>query len=424
MKEIIVHQEKIINHEELTELCPFDAIEVIKRAVRPENRKSAEAKGNYAYWKEVIINENCKVCKICVKNGPEGVFEFVETLTASIDKSRWQGVAVYVEHENGKIHPVTYELIGKAREMAGKIDHPVYCVFMGHHIRDRAQDLIRYGVDEVFLYEDEELAQFRIEPYTAVLEDFLNKQTPAIVLIGGTTVGRSLAPRTAARFKTGLTADCTVLDVQENTDLDQIRPAFGGNIMAHIHTPNHRPQFATVRYKIFSAPECVDESDGKITACKIAKHKLASKIKVLEVKRKEKVKAIEEAEVIVAAGRGVQKEEDLEMIHKLAKLLGAQVGCTRPLIEAGWVDPRNQIGLSGRTVKPKLIISCGISGAVQWAAGMNNSDCIVAINTDDKAPIFEIADYAIVGDIYEVIPKLIDKLIAYEGYESRVECRI
>ncbi|MDP7417325.1 MAG: electron transfer flavoprotein subunit alpha/FixB family protein [Desulfobacterales bacterium] len=421
MGKIAVHQEKIDNHEELIELCPFDSIEVVERAV---SGAGADTKGYYAVKKELVINESCKVCKLCVKNGPEGVFEFIEEAVAAIDKSLWRGIAVYVDHGDGEIHPVTYELIGKARAMAAKIDHPVYCVFMGHNIKERAADLLRYGVDEVFLYDQEELAHFRIEPYAAVLEDFLDKLEPSIMLIGGTTVGRSLAPRVAARFRTGLTADCTILDVQENTDLDQIRPAFGGNIMAHIYTPNHRPQFATVRYKIFSAPECLDKPDGKITLCEIAKRKLASKIKVLEVKRKEKVETIEEAEVIVAAGRGVQKEEDMAMIYDLAKLLGAKIGTTRPLIEAGWADARNQIGLSGRTVKPKLIISCGISGAIQWVAGMNNSDCIVAINTDEKAPVFEVADYAIVGDIYEVVPKLIDKIAAYEGYESSVECKI
>ena len=421
MEKIIIHQDQIDNHEDLIELCPFDSIQVVERAV---DSAGADTKGHYAYKKELIIDESCKVCKLCVKNGPKGVFEFVEEEVVAIDKSLWMGIAVYVDHEDGEIHPVTYELIGKARDMAGKIDHSIYCVFMGYNIGDHAKELLRYGVDEVFLYEDEELEHFRIEPYAAVMEDFLAKRQPTIMLFGGTTVGRSLAPRVAARFRTGLTADCTILDVQENTDLDQIRPAFGGNIMAHIHTPNHRPQFATVRYKIFSAPECMDEPNGKITPCKIAKRKLASKIKVLQVKRKEKVETIEDAELIVAAGRGVRKEVDMTMIYKLAELLGARIGSTRPLIENGWVDARNQIGLSGRSVKPKLIISCGISGAIQFVAGMNNSDCIVAINTDEKAQIFEVADYALVGDIYEVIPKLIDKLAAHEGYENSVECKI
>ncbi len=229
-------------------------------------------------------------------------------------------------------------------------------------------------------------------------------------MVGGTTVGRSIAPRVAARFRTGLTADCTILDVQENTDLDQIRPAFGGNIMAHIHTPNHRPQFATVRYKIFSALERSEEGKGKITLCQIEKEKLSSGIKVLEVKEKEKVETIEDAEVIIVAGRAIKKQEDLEMINKLADLLDAQVAGTRTLIEAGWIDARRQIGLSGRTVKPKLIITCGVSGAIQFVAGMNNSDCIISINTDKNASIFNVAHYAIIGDIYEIVPSLIEKL--------------
>ena len=415
MGKIVIHQEMIVNHEELTELCPFDAIEVIERAFTKEEMGGAGGKRGYGTHQEVTINESCKVCKLCVKNGPEGVFELVEEKVAAIDKSLWRGIAVYVDHVDGDIHPVTYELIGKAREMAAKIDHPVYCVFMGHEIGDKAKDLLPYGVDEIFLYEDEALEHFRIEPYTAVIEDFINNLKPTIMLVGGTTVGRSLAPRVAARFRTGLTADCTILDVQENTDLDQIRPAFGGNIMAHIYTPNHRPQFATVRYKMFSASECLDEPTGTVTPCEIPRHKLASKIKVLAVKPKEKVETIEDAEVIIAVGRAVQKEEDMEMIHKLADLLGAKIGCTRPLIEAGWVDARNQIGLSGRTVKPKLIINCGISGAIQYVAGMENSDCIVAINTNEKSPIFKVAHYAMAGDIYDVIPKLIDKLTSQNG---------
>ena len=230
------------------------------------------------------------------------------------------------------------------------------------------------------------------------------------MLFGGTTIGRSLAPRLAARFKTGLTADCTILDIQENTDLDQIRPAFGGNIMAHINTPNHRPQFATVRYKIFNAPKKVENPTGKITICDIEKDKLQSNIKVLETKIKNKVVGIEDAEVVVVISRAFKKAEDIKMADKLAELLGGQLGGTRPTIEAGWIDPRKQIGLSGRTVKPKLIITCGVSGAVQFVAGMKGSDYIIAINQDENAPIFDVAHLALIGDIYEIIPKLIDKI--------------
>ena len=247
------------------------------------------------------------------------------------------------------------------------------------------------------------------------LEDYINNNKPSIMLVGGTTLGRSLAPRLAARFRTGLTADCTILDIQENTDLDQIRPAFGGNIMAHINTPNSRPQFATVRYKIFNIPEKVEEPTGKITLCSVEKEKLTSNIKVLETKIKNKVVGIEEAEVIVVASRAFKKEEDLKMLNELADVLGAQIAGTRPTIECGWVDPKKQIGLSGRTVKPKLIITCGVSGAVQFVAGMKGSDYIIAINQDEKAPIFDVAHLGIIGDIYEIIPKLTEKIKAMKN---------
>ena len=390
MAKIVVNIEKIEDIKSVLEICPFGAIE--------------EVNG------KVGIGAGCKMCKLCVKNGPKGAFEFIEEKKVSINKDEWKGITVYVDHHEGEIHPVTYELIGKAREMAAKINHPVYCVFVGHNIKDKCDTLLSYGVDEVFVYDDEEFKEFRIEPYTAAVEDYIKNVKPTIMLVGGTTLGRSLAPRLAARFKTGLTADCTILDIQENTDLDQIRPAFGGNIMAHIHTPNHRPQFATVRYKIFSVPEKVEIPTGKITLCNINKEKLSSKIEVLDVKPKTKEVGLEDAEVIIVASRAIKKQEDMKMIYKLADKLGAQVGGTRPMIEAGWLDPRKQIGLSGRTVKPKLIITCGVSGAVQFVAGMSGSDYIIAINQDEKAPIFDVAHMALIGDIYEIIPKLIEQI--------------
>lgn len=390
MSKIIVNQDKIDNVEEVLELCPFGALE--------------QSDG------KVEINAACKMCKMCVKKGPKGAFEFEEDEVIGINKHEWKGITVYVEHSHGEIHPVTYELIGKARELADKINHPIYCVFVGNKIKDKCAPLLSYGVDEVYVYDDEEFDKFRIEPYAAAVEDYISKVKPTIMLFGGTTIGRSLAPRLAARFRTGLTADCTILDIQENTDLDQIRPAFGGNIMAHINTPNHRPQFATVRYKIFSAPEKIDNPSGKIILCEIGKDKLQSKIKVLETKIKNKVIGIEDAEVIVVVSRAFKKAEDIKMAEKLADLLGAQIGGTRPTIEAGWVDPKKQIGLSGRTVKPKLIITCGVSGAVQFIAGMKGSDYIIAIDQDENAPIFDVAHLALIGDIYEIIPMLIQKI--------------
>ncbi|MDF2671746.1 MAG: etfA2 [Clostridiales bacterium] len=390
MAKLVVNQDKITNIDELIKICPFGAM---------------ENKGG-----KLEINAGCKMCKLCVRKGPQGAVEYVEDNVEEIDKSLWRGVAVYVDHVEGEIHPVTLELIGKARELAEKVNQPVYCVFMGYAIKDKAKELLHYGVDEVFVYDYEELKDFRIEPYTAVFEDFINRSKPTAVLVGATTIGRSLAPRVAARFRTGLTADCTILDMKENTDLIQIRPAFGGNIMAQIINPNHRPQMATVRYKVMSAPKRNAEASGSISSCEISKEKLFSNINVLSVVPKEKEKGISDAEVIVAVGRGLKSEKDMAMIKELAGLLDAEIATTRPLIEGGWVDAKRQVGLSGRTVRPKLIITCGISGAVQFTAGMNNSDYIFAINIDEKAPIFKVAHYGVVGDIYEIIPQLIEKI--------------
>ncbi len=390
MAKIVVNQDKIKNIEDAIKLCPFNAIEHIDGKVE--------------------INAGCKMCKICVNKGDKGAFVFVEDEVIEIDKSLWNGVAVYVEHTEGVIHPVTIELIGKAKELANKVNYSVSVVFIGHNIKRQAEELLQYGVDEVSVYDEPELEYFKIEPYSAAFEDFINRVKPSAILVGATTVGRSLAPRLAARFKTGLTADCTVLEMKENTDLVQIRPAFGGNIMAQIITPNHRPQFATVRYKIMTPAEKVENPTGNVTVCKIDNTKLISDIDVLGIDKKEEETCISDADVIVVAGRGIKAEKDLEMINELAEALGGQVAVTRPLIEAGWGDPRRQIGLSGRTVRPKLIITCGVSGTVQFTAGMNNSDCIVAINTDENAAIFKLAHYAIIGDIYQIVPQLIENL--------------
>ncbi len=394
MANIVIHQEKIHDPNELIKICPFGAIQL-------ENGI-------------LTITAACKMCKLCIKNGPAGVFELVEKPRIEIDKSVWHGIAVYVEHTGGNIHPVTFELIGKAQELAAKINHPVYAVFIGNQIKEKAQELRYFGVDRIYVYDQPELQDFRIEPYAAAFEDFISTVKPSTVLVGGTTVGRSLAPRLAAHFRTGLTADCTRLEMQPNTDLDQIRPAFGGNIMAHIRTQNHRPQFATVRYKIFSAPQCLAQPRGEIQVMPIDPQKLNSDIKVLSTQPKQVVENIEDADVIVAAGRGIKKEQDMRMIYTLAERLGGQVASTRPLIEVGWVEPRRQIGLSGRTVSPKLLITCGISGSVQFTAGMGGADLVIAINNDPNAQIFKIAHIGLVGDLYEIIPLLLEKIDSRE----------
>lgn len=369
--------------------CPFGALEIKEDKVE--------------------INASCKMCRLCVKSCPVRAVTLVEDeVKKTVDKDAWNGIMVFVEQEETGIHPVAFELIGKAKELAAKIDHPVYAVIIGGEtVKEEAEKLLDYGVSKVYVYAHRALACFRGDVYTNVMEDCIRKVRPSVVLVGATSLGRSLAPACATRFRTGLTADCTVLDMKENTDLVQIRPAFGGNIMAQIITTNTRPQFATVRYKVMNAAEKTAPT-GEIVPCEVTEKMLVSGMEVIGTEIVEKTKGIEEEEILVVGGRGLKKQEDLKLLQDLADALGGQVATTRPLVEKGWNDVTRQIGLSGRTVKPKLIITCGVSGAVQFAAGMDGSECIVAINTDPEAPIFKIANYCIAKDLYAVVPKLIE----------------
>ena len=387
----LVIQHQLINEENakaLVEICPFGAI-------------------SYEGGK-LDISSGCKMCKMCIRKG--GGLVTYEEEVKSIDKSLWRGITVYADCTGGSIHRVTFELIGKAKELAVVTGHPVYVLAIGCDLQQCAKKLQHYGVDKVFLYDHPAFADFRIEPYTEAFFDFIEKQKPSSILVGATNLGRQLAPRVAARCRTGLTADCTVLEMKENTDLVQIRPAFGGNIMAQIITPNTRPQFCTARYKVFAEPKPADVPSGEIVAMDISENMLQSAIEVLRTVEKPKDVDISEAEVIVAVGRGASGEGIRAMAKELADRLGGVVACTRPLVESNTYDAKHQIGLSGRTVKPKLIITLGISGAVQFAAGMKSSDCIVAINTDPNASIFDVAHYCVVGDVNEILPRLIAKV--------------
>lgn len=389
MAELRIHQERLDEDSirQLIDICPFGAISCRDGKVE--------------------IDSGCRMCRLCVKKGPGGAVEYMETQEPGINKDEWRAVAVYVEYNGKAVHPVTFELIGKARELAAVTGHPVYALFMGYQVGEKAEELLAYGVDQVFVYDRKELEHFSVLTYANVFADFITRIRPSSILVGATNAGRSLAPRVAARFRTGLTADCTVLEMKENTDLVQIRPAFGGNIMAQIVTPKNRPQFCTVRYKIFSAPPVTKEPSGTIRTMEVTEDMIDRRIRVEEIIHKPKEIDISEAEVIVAVGRGVKSQADLELIRELAAALDAQLACTRPLIECGWFDARRQIGLSGRTVKPKLIITIGISGSVQFAAGMRGAECIIAINTDRKAPVFDITNIGLVGDWYEILPRLL-----------------
>lgn len=390
---IVINHDKITPEvaEQLVKICPFSAI-------------------SYKDGK-LDVSSGCKNCKLCVKKGPAGAMEFKEEVKkVTINKDEWVGITVYADHDHGKIHAVTLELLGKAKELAKVTGHPVYALIMGSGLKEQVKTLLAYGADKVFVYDDPGLADFDIEKYANVFSDFINKNKPSSILVGATNVGRSLAPRVAARFRTGLTADCTVLEMKENTDLVQIRPAFGGNIMAQIVNPDHRPQFCTVRYKIFSAPEKVSEPTGVAVNCAVDPKWLISNTVIENIIEKPKESDISDADILVAVGRGVKSEADLALAQELADLIGGSLACTRPLVENGWFDSKQQIGLSGKTVKPKLLITLGISGSVQFAAGMKGADCIISVNTDRTASIFDVAHYCVVGDLYKVVPALIEKI--------------
>lgn len=388
----------IINHDlinddianVLVNLCPF-------KAITYENFR-------------LEINAGCKNCQMCVRQGPTGAITYMQDEVKTVNKDEYKGICVYADMEYGQIHNVTFELIGKAKQLAKVINHPVYALLIGQKNDQACRQLLEYGVDKVFVYEHDLLKDFDMQRYTNCFEDFINKNKPSSILVGATNIGRALAPRVAARFHTGLTADCTKLEMKENTDLVQIRPAFGGNIMAQIINPNHRPQFATVRYKIFDMPDKVDNPTGTIEKVDIKDQWLESDVKILEVIEKPKQMDISDADIIIAVGRGLKNKEDLEMINELASLLNATVACSRPMVEQGFFDGKHQIGLSGKTVKPKLIITIGISGTIQFTSGMANADLIIAINNDPNAQIFDIANYGIVADLYEIVPDLIKQI--------------
>jgi len=318
--------------------------------------------------------------------------------------SELKGVLVYAEVAEAGIHPISFELLGKAREIADKLDFKVWSVILGHNISDEASELIYYGADRVYVYDDERLRDLNVITYKTLLTALVKEIRPEIFLMGATPWGRNLAPRIAAALNTGLTADCTDLQVDENGKIIQIRPAFTGNILAHIETVS-KPVMATIRYKVMKPIERDTRRKGEIIIRRPEKIE-ADGIKCFgKISRREV--NLPDADVIVAGGRGLKKKEDLKLLEELADLLGGVIGASRPLVDEGWISKDHQVGFSGNTVKPKLYIACGISGSPQHLAGMRDSRVIIAINTDPSAPIFRHADYGVVADLYEFIPRLI-----------------
>ncbi len=322
-----------------------------------------------------------------------------------------KGIWVFAECRDNKLMSVTYELLSAGRMLADKLNQKLGAVLMGNGVSGIAQELIGYGADEVYLAENSLLESYCDDGYAKVMVDLIREHKPEILLIGATIIGRSLSPRVAARLQTGLTADCTGLDIDEKGNLLQTRPAFGGNIMATIISPNTRPQMATVRPKVMKKAEFNPDRTGKIIKAGVNLSSQDIHTKILQVIKETKERVnLDEAEIIVSGGRGLQNGENFKLIKELADLLGGTVGASRAAVDAEWISHHHQVGQTGKTVCPKLYIACGISGAIQHLAGMQSSDCIVAINKDPDAPIFNVATCGIVGDIFEVVPRLISKL--------------
>lgn len=323
--------------------------------------------------------------------------------------SEYKDVLVFVEQRDGIVEKVSKELISKGREIANTLGCKCKGALLINEVNDNLDELFHWGLDELYLVKDNKLGEFMTEPYTKAITQICKEHKPEIVFFGATSIGRDLAPRVSSRMDTGLTADCTSLDVDEETNnLMMTRPAFGGNIMATIICPEHRPQMSTIRPGVMPMINKDESRPSLITDVNVAFTDADANIEILEVvKHEHELVKIEDANVLVSAGRGIGNPSKLGLLGDLADKLGGTVSSSRAVVDAGWVDRAQQVGQTGKTVRPDLYFACGISGAIQHLAGMEESEYIVAINKDDTAPIFDTADLSIVGDLNAVIPELI-----------------
>ncbi|SHJ80710.1 electron transfer flavoprotein alpha subunit [Dethiosulfatibacter aminovorans DSM 17477] len=374
--------------------CPFAAIEM---------------SNGIAY-----ITEACTVCGSCVDVCPaEAIVKEEKKSNRKINIDDYKDIWVFIETEHGKPRNVGLELLGQGRNLAEKLNQNLVGIVFGKNTDEVVKEVKDYGTDKIIVVEGEEFEHYNTDSYTIALTKLINEYKPSVILIGATNNGRDLGPRVACRVKTGLTADCTDLGVDEDSgNVAWTRPAFGGNIMATILCPDHRPQIGTVRPNVFKKPE-VEVKEH----CKIIREKIEVEPKDIRTKRIDFIKLaseesvnLEEADVIVSGGRGLRNPENFAIIKELADVMGGTVGASRAAVDAGWLPAIHQVGQTGKTVGPKIYIACGISGAIQHYAGMSSSDIIIAINKDKDAPIFDVADYGIVGDLFEVVPALTEEI--------------
>jgi len=394
--------------------CPFDAIEMKEKLA--------------------VINEKCTMCNQCITACKfEAIVKTEDTVKGPVDLSAYKNVWVYTEQRDGKLMNVAIELLGEGHRLSREIssDTKVCAVLVGGKVEHLIDELYAYGADIVYVASDDLLEKYTTDGYTKVITDAIKEHKPEIVLFGATHIGRDLAPRIAARLDTGLTADCTRLDVNTGNYIDylekyttmntagmdrndgdknlkQTRPAFGGNLMATIICPTHRPQMSTVRPGVMEKLEKDDKKKGTRVDLKATLTKEDFAVEVVEVvKAAKKMVSLTDAQIICSGGRGLGDASGFELIRRFAEKVGGEVGASRAAVDSGWIEQSHQVGQTGTTVKPKIYFACGISGAIQHLAGMQTSDIIVAINKDPEAPIFSVADYAVIGDLFKVIPEII-----------------
>jgi len=380
------------------EVCTFEAIKVVDGVA--------------------VVNEKCTLCGSCVDSCEAGALSIEATAkTAQAGLAEWSGIMIYAEYRHGKVAPVSFELLGIGRQLADQQKVPLSAVLFGSAMDGAAEDLVSYGADLVYRVDDPALEFFTDEIYGNILEDVIREHKPEIVLAGATAIGRSFIPLVATALATGLTADCTQLAIRpEDGVLLQTRPAFGGNIMATIECPYTRPQMATVRPRVMKTTTPDPDRRGDIIDYRPQAERLQSRVRVLRNVLEEQDQVnITEGDIIVAGGRGLDNEKGFELIRQLADAVGGAVGASRAAVDSAWIQYPHQVGQTGKTVNPKLYIACGISGAIQHVVGMQSSETIVAINKDPHAPIFDVATYGIVGDLFEVVPKLIEKIKEKKG---------
>jgi len=370
------------------EVCAYDAIQVVDGVAR--------------------INEKCTLCGACVDACDFDAIEIHRKAFKGEDPAAYGGICLYAEHRNGRLASVVLEIIGAARALQNDLNEPISAILLGNGVAHLAEELISYGVDEVWLIDAPAIGDFSEDIQADLTTEIIREKKPAIFLGGGTVIGRSLLPRVAARVKTGLTADCTELTIDGETKLlHQTRPAFGGNIMATILCENHRPQMATVRHKVMPEADIIEGGHpGNVIEFNHIPIPEPT-IEFLEfVEDHTQTVNLVEADYIVSGGRGLEDPKNFALIEELAEAVGGAVGASRAVVDAGWIPYSHQVGQTGKTVKPVIYVACGISGAIQHLAGIKSSDIIIGINNDPEAPIFDVAHYGIVGDLFELVPEI------------------